>query len=156
VHVSVLVARPAADGASTVLAATDFSEAAEPALAAAADEAARRGASLALVHALDVAHPALAAFDASAVLPSVTVEALRTACREMLEAARERLHASGPVHVVDGAPPAVIAHTAKDLHAALVVVGTHGRTGLRRLALGSVAEAVIRRAHCSVLVVRPS
>ncbi len=37
----------------------------------------------------------------------------------------------------------------------LVVMGTHGRTGLRRLVIGSVAEKVIRHAPCSVLVVRP-
>jgi len=155
-HVSVLVARRAPEASSRILVATDFSESAEPALAAAAVEADRRGVDLAIVHALDVAHPALAAFDASAVLPAVTIEALRTACNEMLTATRERLHASGPALVVEGAPAGAIAHTAKDLHASLVVVGTHGRTGLKRVALGSVAEGVIRRAPCSVLVVRAS
>jgi nucleotide-binding universal stress UspA family protein len=38
----------------------------------------------------------------------------------------------------------------------LVVVGTHGRTGIRHMVLGSVAERVIREAHCAVLVVRRS
>jgi nucleotide-binding universal stress UspA family protein len=44
---------------------------------------------------------------------------------------------------------------AADLDADLVVVGTHGRHGMARLLLGSVAERVIRLAHCPVLVVRP-
>ncbi|MEO6601708.1 MAG: universal stress protein [Polyangiaceae bacterium] len=48
-----------------------------------------------------------------------------------------------------------IAQLAADLEADLVVVGTHGRHGLARLFLGSVAEAVVRLAPCPVLVVRP-
>jgi nucleotide-binding universal stress UspA family protein len=48
-----------------------------------------------------------------------------------------------------------IAQLASDVHADLVVVGTHGRRGIRRLFLGSVAEAVVRLSQCPVLVVRP-
>jgi nucleotide-binding universal stress UspA family protein len=48
-----------------------------------------------------------------------------------------------------------IAQIAADLEADLVVVGTHGRRGIARLLLGSVAEAVVRLAPCPVLVVRP-
>ena len=48
-----------------------------------------------------------------------------------------------------------IAQLASDVHADLVVVGTHGRRGIRRLFLGSVAEGVVRLAQCPVLVVRP-
>ncbi|CAN5855487.1 hypothetical protein BH11MYX2_BH11MYX2_26680 [soil metagenome] len=44
---------------------------------------------------------------------------------------------------------------ASSLRADLVVVGTEGRTGIARMALGSVAEKVVRHAGCSVLVVRP-
>lgn len=52
--------------------------------------------------------------------------------------------------------PAVgIAQLATDLEAEMIVVGTHGRQGFRRLLLGSVAEAVVRLAHVPVLVVRP-
>lgn len=52
--------------------------------------------------------------------------------------------------------PAVgISQLATDLDAEMIVIGTHGRQGLRRLVLGSVAEAVVRMAHVPVLVVRP-
>lgn len=59
------------------------------------------------------------------------------------------------VHVRSEDPAGEIAQLASDLEAQLVVVGTHGRRGLRRLLLGSVAEGVVRRAPCPVLVVRP-
>lgn len=52
--------------------------------------------------------------------------------------------------------PAVgVAQLATDLEAEMIVIGTHGRQGLRRLIIGSVAEAVVRLAHVPVLVVRP-
>jgi nucleotide-binding universal stress UspA family protein len=53
------------------------------------------------------------------------------------------------------APAEEIAQTAADLDADLVVVGTHGRRGIARLLLGSVAEGVVRLAPCPVFVVRP-
>lgn len=52
-------------------------------------------------------------------------------------------------------PAEQIAQLASDLEADLIVVGTHGRRGIRRLLLGSVAEGVVRHATCPVLVVRP-
>ena len=53
------------------------------------------------------------------------------------------------------APAEEIAQLAADLEADIVVVGTHGRTGIARMLLGSIAEAVVRLAPCPVLVVRP-
>jgi nucleotide-binding universal stress UspA family protein len=71
-----------------------------------------------------------------------------------LEACLERFGAEGECLVV-GAPAAPeIVQAARELPAELVVVGTRGRTGLSRLALGSVAEEILASAHCSVLVVR--
>lgn len=58
-------------------------------------------------------------------------------------------------HVRVGAPADEIAQLAADLDADIVVVGTHGRRGVRRLLLGSVAEGTMRLSHCPVLVVRP-
>jgi nucleotide-binding universal stress UspA family protein len=57
--------------------------------------------------------------------------------------------------VEEGSPKRNIVSLAESLPAALVVVGAHERTGLGRMTLGSVAEAVVRAAPCSVLVVRP-
>lgn len=58
-------------------------------------------------------------------------------------------------HVAIGAPARAIADLAAQLDADTVVVGTHGRRGLKRALLGSVAEEVVRVAGCPVIVVRP-
>ncbi len=58
-------------------------------------------------------------------------------------------------HVSTEYPAVAIAQLGSDLDATLIVVGTHGRQGLKRLMLGSVAESVARLAHVPVLVVRP-
>jgi nucleotide-binding universal stress UspA family protein len=48
----------------------------------------------------------------------------------------------------------IIARQAKKLRASMIVMGSHGRTGLRRFLLGSVAERTLRYAHCPVLIVK--
>ncbi len=53
--------------------------------------------------------------------------------------------------LVTGAPADAIVRLAESEHVDLVVMGTHGRTGLLRLLMGSVAEAVVRRAPCPVV-----
>lgn len=58
-------------------------------------------------------------------------------------------------HVRFDAPAEEVAQLAADLEADLVIVGTHGRRGLSRMVLGSVAEGTVRLAPCPVLVVRP-
>jgi 1-aminocyclopropane-1-carboxylate deaminase/D-cysteine desulfhydrase-like pyridoxal-dependent ACC family enzyme len=58
-------------------------------------------------------------------------------------------------HLAAGEPWREIVQMASSLRADLVVVGTAGKTGLARMALGSVAESVVRHAGCPVLVVRP-
>lgn len=57
---------------------------------------------------------------------------------------------------VQGVPADAIVARARESAAQLLIVGTRGRTGLDRLILGSVAEAVVRRAPCSVLTVKPT
>jgi nucleotide-binding universal stress UspA family protein len=152
----VLVARPSRPG--VVLAATDFSAPASPAVAAGAAESARRGVPFAVLHSLDLG-PASAAMYG---LPYATSPPLRTGEQPRLHAealdglrrALEMVRARGQAIVADGRPGPAIIEAARTLPAELVVVGTVGRTGLKRLALGSVAEAVVREAPCSTLVMR--
>ena len=59
-------------------------------------------------------------------------------------------------HLLTGAPSREIVWLAANLEADLVVIGTHGRTGLTRALLGSVAERVVRLAGCPVFVERPT
>jgi len=56
--------------------------------------------------------------------------------------------------LLEGEPAAEIVRYAQDMNMDLVVMGTHGRTGLERRLMGSVAEKVMRQATCSVLVVK--
>lgn len=56
-------------------------------------------------------------------------------------------------HIRLGSPAAAILQTATDIQADVIVVGTHQRKGLERFFLGSVAESVVREAHCPVMVV---
>jgi nucleotide-binding universal stress UspA family protein len=73
------------------------------------------------------------------------------------KAAGERIAAPGltvETAVQEGDPRSVILDAADDWKADLIVVGSHGRTGLKRLVLGSVAQSVVAHASCSVEVVR--
>ena len=86
-----------------------------------------------------------------------TLEAISAEHRDLCEAAAVRLRAAGrrvSTRVVDGAPATELIRSAQDRQADLIVVGTHGRTGLARALLGSVARNVMLHAPCSVLVIR--
>jgi universal stress protein A len=61
---------------------------------------------------------------------------------------------TGSVVVMHGTPFQGIMEAAKAQHVDLMIMGTHGRTGLPHLLLGSVTERVVRLAPCPVLVVR--
>jgi nucleotide-binding universal stress UspA family protein len=56
--------------------------------------------------------------------------------------------------VVRGVPFVEIVRTAKEQNADMIVIGTHGRTGIDHMLFGSTAEKVVRKAHCPVLTVR--
>lgn len=81
-----------------------------------------------------------------------------TRIRHATQALRERLtrdhHENLSLDVVLGDPGREIVAVAEREHADLIVLTSHGRTGLRRLLIGSVAERVVRLAHCPVLVLR--
>jgi nucleotide-binding universal stress UspA family protein len=154
----VLVAREV-EKTGVVVAASDLSEPSLPAIGEAAAEAKRRGARLLVVSVLDwgsaMPVPALGMFGAlPAIPPPELQQQMRDSLRSAVEQALAREGGEGEVRVVDGSPADEIVRVAEDVGAELVVVGTHGRTGVARLALGSVAERVIRTAKASVLVVR--
>jgi nucleotide-binding universal stress UspA family protein len=150
----VLVARPS-PSSGTLVVGSDLSESALPALKQAVAEARRRDARLVAVHCLDIAHPALSAFEPSVVLDDVTLQSIRDTTERVLRAALQRAggNDADEVVVVDGAPARALIDAASERDAELLVVATHGRSGLARLALGSVAASVARDASCSVLVV---
>jgi nucleotide-binding universal stress UspA family protein len=157
-HCSVLVARPV-EKPGVVVAATDLSDASLPAIAAGAAAAKRRGARLVVVSVLEWGSviPS-AAGGLIGVLPAIppleVQQQARDALKSTLEQAMARLGAAGEARVLEGSPSSEIVHFASEIGAELVVVGTRGRTGLARLALGSVAERVIRSTSVSVLAVR--
>jgi nucleotide-binding universal stress UspA family protein len=79
--------------------------------------------------------------------------------REFWRGQLEQIRPANPAvavnHVfLDGDPATEIVRYAGDAGIDLIVMGTHGRTGVERLVLGSVAEKVLRDAPCSVLVVK--
>jgi nucleotide-binding universal stress UspA family protein len=95
------------------------------------------------------------------VLASATLEEIRQRetqdAEQLTRRVRERIAAPGltvETDVREGDPRTVIVDAADEWQADLIVVGSHGRTGIKRLFLGSVAQAVVAHAHCSVEVVR--
>jgi nucleotide-binding universal stress UspA family protein len=98
-----------------------------------------------------------AAHAGMAMSDSAIVQAEREAAERHLQEATRALGALGPRvegRVVDGDPRQALVDTALAENADLLVVGSHGRTGLARLLLGSVASHVAAHAPCSVLIVR--
>jgi nucleotide-binding universal stress UspA family protein len=143
----------------------DFSEPSYAALRAAEELALHFTAQLVLVHVVDLVpllpatSPVLSPPGASRRLFDVAAyqEALqRSAERQLEEAARQRV--SGEVElrrvIVAGTPANMIVELAARERADLIVIATHGRTGVRRLLSGSVAEKVVRTAGCPVLAIR--
>jgi universal stress protein A len=82
------------------------------------------------------------------------IDDLQRAAQNKLREAATRFGINGETIVKAGPAAQTIVDVAVSAGAELVVVGTHGRTGVSRLTLGSTAESVIRSAACSVLVVR--
>jgi nucleotide-binding universal stress UspA family protein len=156
-HCSVLVARPGTHR-GPVLVATDLSPASLPAIREGAAASRRAGVGLVVASVLDWGEPAWGSAGLIAALPAMpTPELLKQASdslRGLLDRAIVEAGAMGESRVVEGSAATEIVHLADELDARLLVVGTQGRTGLARLALGSVAERVIRHASCSVLAAR--
>ena len=134
----------------TILFATDFSTASDAALPHAEALAKSSGARLLIVH---VEEPPLAYGGGELYygLPEPSSERILA----MLEDVRPKDPAVPFTHrLTMGDPAGEIVRIAADERAELIVLGTHGRTGVTRLLMGSVAEAIVRRAPCPVLVYR--
>jgi nucleotide-binding universal stress UspA family protein len=141
-----------------ILAPTDFSEHARPALRYAVELAQKVGAELILLHVVPDTILALPDAVMPTPAPLADLSALTAAGREGLAniVAAENLDALNPrTEVRVGSPAAEIVAAAADLRADLICISTHGRGGLARVILGSVAEAIVRQAPCPVLTVRP-
>ncbi|TAJ97896.1 universal stress protein [bacterium] len=127
---------------------TDFSRASRNALAWAIHLAKKNRAELLLIHVLPLPTPI---YEAESVLSPQAEAAMselkRKAGKENVSV--KRLFLKGTISI-----DKQIVRAAKTLHADLIVMGTHGRTGISRLLTGSVASRAIARAHCPVLVVR--
>jgi nucleotide-binding universal stress UspA family protein len=153
---SVLLARPDS-GDGPVVVAVDYSPASEAALAAPAEEARLRQAPLAVVHAVETLGAQVVLGEAGLVPPPgafVPPEELAAAVRQRLIALLHHLSIEASVDVDAGPAVETIVTAARRRAAALLVVGTSARSGLDRLLLGSVANAVVREAACPVLVAR--
>jgi nucleotide-binding universal stress UspA family protein len=141
-----------------ILLPTDFSAHSREAQAWAIELARRYDASLTLVH---VYQPISYALPEGYVLPSANLLAdLEVSLGRALDDAKKQLEAGSGLRVdtalMQGVPFAEIVRFAREGSYDLIVLSTHGRTGLRHVLLGSVAEKVVRKAPCPVLTVRPS
>ena len=140
-----------------ILVPTDFSESSDAALTYAKALAERFGAVLHLVHVFD--DPIMAGgFGAEGYLAEAPdlAETMRHEAEERLavrltESERSRLRATSAM--LSGPTAHTIVDTARDRGFDLIVMGTHGRTGLAHALMGSVAERVVRTAPCPVLTV---
>lgn len=160
-----------------VLVPTDFSEPAEHALYYAIEEAILHRARLTLIHVqpsdagTDVYYVAgapasalEAGFDlvaggrlASTPVSEATIvrqDSSEETLRRLRDLVPEAYRGTWEVEIAVGRPADAIVRLARERHADLIVMGTHGRTGLGHVALGSVAEKVVRLAPCPVLTVK--
>lgn len=137
-----------------ILVPTDLSEGAEQALDYASELAVRLGAQIHLLNVISV--PALGVPELGVALTASMIDELVMSNQDAIDQlARTRCSASlGQVMVRTGDARDVINQTAKELGIDLIVMGTHGRRGISRALLGSVAENVVRTAPCAVLTVR--
>ncbi len=138
---------------NTILCPVDFSDASRKAVQYAKEFAAGMGAS---VHLLNVVEPRPMAVDIT--LNYVPLEEdLEKAAIEDLKLILQELTQAGlkaECSIEFGNPSDVILEKADELDVNLVIMGSHGKKGLSRFIMGSVAETVVRKANCPVLIVK--
>ena len=139
----------------SILAAVDFSPHSEIVLDAAVTLAKRFGAKVRLVHAYDIPIPLVSPYEVA--IPEPYLEETRRVAAEKLATLVDRVAAQGVAvdSVLTEVPAAsAIVRAAEESKVDLLVIGTHGHTGLKHLLLGSVAERTVRSAGCSVFVAK--
>jgi nucleotide-binding universal stress UspA family protein len=138
-----------------ILVPTDFSPHAQEAVRYAAGVSHRFDASLTVVHVYDVTPYVLP--ETVPLYDTYQLGQLREEFQRQLETVRQLAERSGARQVdarlLQGSPFAEILRFAEEQQFGLIVMGTHGRTGLAHLLLGSVTEKVLRKAPCPVLTV---
>ena len=141
----------------TIVVASDFSKASRRAFATAVKTAKQNGATLTIVHVLI---PFVPIGPDQFVGPETWTEIEKSAhdwAARKLEALAARAKAAGvraKVLLAEGQPAKEVTRIARKLHADLLVVGTHGRTGFTKLLLGSIASQVVASSRCPVMAVR--
>jgi nucleotide-binding universal stress UspA family protein len=137
-------------GIRTILHPTDFSECSAFAFRLACSLARDYGARLIVLH---VAEPPITVASEGMVMipPPLDLEPIREKLRQIRPG-----DPAVPMEycLVEGNAAPEILRVAEESHCDVIVLGTHGRTGLARLLMGSVAEQVVRRACCPVLMVK--
>jgi nucleotide-binding universal stress UspA family protein len=135
-----------------IILATDFSACSAAAVPVAQSLARSCQAALLAVHVLP-GEPAarLGPYYASLSDPHVTA-----AARRLVESAPATADVACDHRILEGAPAEEIVRLAREESARMIVIDTHGRTGAKRLLMGSVAEGVVRNAPCPVVVCRDS
>ena len=138
--------------ARKILVATDFSDGSDEALAQAIEAAKPDNAEIEIMHVIELAEE----FPFGTVYFDADYGALYMSVDMRLSERADRVRAAGlacTTKIREGSAVPEITQRGRDIDADLIVVGTHGRTGLSHAMLGSVAERVVRRASCPVLTV---
>lgn len=137
----------------TIVVPFDFSEPTTRAI----DMAIELGGQAAELHLIHVIEPIPTLISLDPAMPSLIShdkERVDEAVNHMEKLLEDRRYSRFKQHCVIGDPGSEIVSFAKSVQADLIVIPSHGRTGLKRLFLGSVAERVLRLAECPVLVLR--
>jgi nucleotide-binding universal stress UspA family protein len=139
-----------------ILVPVDGSEYSKRALDIAVDLASALGAELVIINVVDLTRVAVMS-GGQAQLVGGAFEELKDEGRRLVDEARARVAGKAPAttHVVEGNPVDEIERAALQMKVSYIVMGTHGRSGLGRAVMGSVAEGVARRAPVPVMIVPP-
>jgi nucleotide-binding universal stress UspA family protein len=137
-----------------ILFPTDFSEDNQAALKVASTLAAESHARLYIVHVHDIRSTSTALGETGFLMASALHEERRQAWECLATVVPIVPGVAHEFELLTGTPVGELLQFAQDMKIDLIVMSSHGRTGLRRLLVGSIAEGVMRKANCPVLVVK--